>query len=43
MEWVYDNRQKEKGYFTVNEDRFDCLKASVYAQDRLSKNEGLLK
>jgi hypothetical protein len=23
MEWVYDNRQKEKKYFTVNEDRFD--------------------
>jgi hypothetical protein len=25
MEWVYDNRQKEKRYFTVNEDRFDLF------------------
>jgi len=26
MEWVYDNQQKEKGYFTVNVDRFDLFK-----------------
>jgi len=26
MEWVYDNLQKEKRYFRVNEDRFDFFK-----------------
>jgi uncharacterized membrane protein YukC len=26
MEWVYDNRQKEKRYFMINEDRFNLFK-----------------
>jgi hypothetical protein len=42
MEWGYDNLQKEKRYFKVNEGRLICLKALAYAQYRLSKKEGLI-
>jgi len=42
MEWVYDNQQKEKRYFRLNGIGLIRLKALVYAQDKLSNNEGLL-
>jgi len=42
MEWVYDNQQNEKEIFNAYLDRFTCLKASTFVQNRLSYKEELI-
>jgi hypothetical protein len=42
VEWFYDNQQKEKEIFKAYQEWFICLKASEFADNQLSNNEGIM-